>query len=88
MKCPYCNQPMKIGQIHAPASHGVYWLPEGAKMSGSLLSQKGIEGSGGIVMDEVYKVGFLSKSKPETAYCEECGVLITVISTPPPALIR
>ena len=77
MECPYCKQEMIAGHIHAPASHGVYWMPEISKIDGMILSTKKIEEVGGALIDEVAKVGFISKDKPQTYYCEKCNIFIT-----------
>ncbi len=77
MKCPYCTQEMVIGHIHAPASYGVYWLPETSTIDGMTISSKKIEEVGGVLLDEVTKVGFISKGKIQTYYCEKCNVFIT-----------
>ncbi len=77
MECPYCKQKMDLGHIHAPSSHAVYWLPEISTIEGLALSAKKIEKAGGVVIDEVTKVGFISTGKPQTYYCEKCSIFLT-----------
>ena len=83
MQCPYCGGLMRPGHLYGEGGRGVYWLPEGRRPKdlGMILSQKKIQEASGIVLDELYPVGFLTKDRPDSYSCEACGVLMTKFKT-------
>lgn len=83
MKCPYCNQPMICGKLYSASEKGVYWLPSDtsiADMKGWILQKKKIHSIGGIVLDDLYSVGFIAKNRPDSFYCKTCNIFLTKYS--------
>ena len=75
--CPYCGKAMRRGQLFAPRSSAVYWLPEEAKLKGWVVSTKSVQESGGEVLGEASPYGFLAKSRLVTYHCEECRCFLS-----------
>jgi hypothetical protein len=77
--CPFCGGSMKKGYLYAAASRAAYWLPEEGTYQGAILTEAGVNKSGGFVLGTVAKPGFLAKTRPCSLYCEKCKCLITVL---------
>ena len=78
MKCPYCDQEMKLGRLYGVSGCAVFWLPENTDTTDWwVLSQKKIEESDGVMVDAARKVGMLAKEKPESYFCRDCGIFLT-----------
>lgn len=80
MKCPYCNQEMKIGSIYPlnpKSSNEIYWLPEHSNIKGIFLSKKKIIECGGLVLGEN---DIFSEGKLSSHYCEKCKILFTKLN--------
>ena len=77
MNCPYCGKEMKLGRLHSVSEHAVFWLPDHTEYKEWILTKERIEEHGGVVLDNVSKIGFLAKAKPESYWCENCNICIT-----------
>ena len=80
MNCPYCNQPMVCGKLYGASERGVYWLPDSTsieEMKGFILQKKKVDAVGGIVLDDLYPVGFIAKNRPDSFYCKTCNIFLT-----------
>ena len=78
MKCPYCGKEMELGRLHSSSGRAVFWLPDNTEYKEGLITKKKIEEYGkGVILDTVSKVGFFSKKKPKSYWCNNCKVFIT-----------
>lgn len=77
MKCPYCGQEMKLGQLRSESDRAVFWFPDHIKYRQWILTKKRIEEYGGVVLDTVSKIGFFATEKAESYWCERCNICIT-----------
>lgn len=80
MKCPYCDRSMICGKIYSASERGVFWLPDNIDISGlkgCFLQKKSIHAAGGIVLDELYPIGFAVKNRPDSFWCENCNIFLT-----------
>ncbi len=79
MNCPYCDQPMTHGKLYAADGHGIYWLPTHTDLYSikGILQKKKIIAVGGVVLDQLYPIGFFAKDRPDSFYCKACNVFVT-----------
>lgn len=77
MKCPYCGQEMKLGRLRGAGGHAVFWLPDNIIYEQWALTKNRIEAHGGVVLDDVTKIGFVAKARPESYWCNNCDICIT-----------
>lgn len=80
MKCPYCSEEMKAGNLFplsSKASDAIYWLPEQAKIPGLFLNEKKICDCGGFVLAENVAPRSATPEKGRVYHCENCKILLT-----------
>lgn len=77
MKCPYCGQEMQLGRLQGAGGHAVFWFPDNTDYEQWTLTKNRIEAHGGVVLDDVTKIGFIAKARPESYWCSNCNICIT-----------
>ena len=77
MQCPYCRKEMIVGTIYGAGDRAAYWLPGRSKRDYHLLTRKNIEKRGGMMLDDVSRLGFFAKARPDSHYCNACRMFLT-----------
>ncbi|MGI6224763.1 MAG: PF20097 family protein [Peptococcales bacterium] len=71
MNCPYCNEEMEKGFLHASSSAGMYWLKEGDSII--LNTAKSIKKNNGILL---CKPSMFGPAKSMAYICKQCQKII------------
>ena len=50
-------------------------MPKSASIK--LCTRKSIEGQSGVLLDDIFPVGFIAKRRPTSYYCQACRTLLT-----------
>ena len=74
MNCPYCGARMAPGELRSSGDSAVFWMPKSASIK--LCIRKSIEGQSGVLLDEIFPVGFIAKRRPTSYYCQACRTLL------------
>jgi len=70
MKCTYCGNEMKLGNVCARGGGGMYWLPEDESIK-FIVSNKTIQDHSGIVLVDCNEVGTIRRSAYICTICRK-----------------
>ena len=77
MNCPACGKEMKAGKIAYAPQAGIHFLPPGVQHLPRVVTKRGIEKQGGIVLDGPNNLGLLESDGTLSAYiCRECRKIV------------
>ena len=70
MKCPYCDNEMKVGTINARGGSGMFWLPEGEKLKTfEIVTAASISKHNGV---NLLNSDFSGPARRDATICLEC----------------
>ena len=77
MNCPVCGKEMKAGKIAYAPQAGIHFLPTPVQHLPRVVTKRGIEKQGGIVLDGPNNLGLLESDGTLSAYiCRECRKIV------------